>query len=260
MLKSKVIKELFKYLCSFLLGAMLVFLFAFKQGQVIEEYNSKSNKIIRLGDVSILVADSNIPDAYKDTIEEVFIFSKDNYPFFSLLKDFSGKIKYFSIADGRNHQLVMANFEDGRISKFALYGNEVHDNRRMPILTFSASEKKGVWDNVQYFPTVNAVYENGNISYYAIKGEMYYDIDFDGQFDVKSIFNEEDEMVIISQSIYIDEKWFEVNNSGSNGQTRIIGYYDAKKMEAATIFDNKKMYFDFEFGKGWKKRLNEKTD
>lgn len=260
MLKSKAIKELVRFFCSFLLGATLVFLFAFKQEQVVEEYDSKTNKIIRLGDVSISVDNSVIPDALKDTIEEGFIFIKDDYPFFSLLKDFSGKIKYFAIADGSNLQIALGYFEDGRISKIVIFGNKVHDNRKMPVFVLTASEKKGVWKNVRYIPTVKAIYENGKPSNYAIKGELYEDIDFDGQFDVKRIYNEEDEMVIISESIYIDEKWCEVSNSGSNGQTEIFGYCDINNMEAASTDGNKKVYFDFEFGKGWKKRMNEKKD
>ena len=116
----------------------------------------------------------------------------------------------------------------------------------------------GIWKKAFYMPNCKKIIKNGELISYAPNGELYEDIEFDGQFDAKCIMNEKNE--ILSESIYIDGKWLEVNNSGSNGQKRKIGYYDIASMEAFTLEGNEKVYFDFEFGKGWKKRSSENTN
>lgn len=63
-------------------------------------------------------------------------------------------------------------------------------------LTMSASEKPGRWEHVIY-----AGSDGGNFT----TGEMYVDINFDGHFDTKHIFDDTGKR--ISSSIYYNNIW-----------------------------------------------------
>jgi hypothetical protein len=243
-------KNPIKYLCGFILGIMFTLTFASEQ--TIEEIDSKSNKIIKFGDVKMLVTDANTAKEFDGTIEEILIIFTDDYPFISLMKDFSGKLNSISIFNGKNQPIVKSEFKEGRILNFGIYGNKVHDNRKMPVFFFEASDKPNVWHKIKYIPMVKGIVENGKLVDYAPKGEMYEDLDFDGQFDVKSMRNEDKK--VLSQHIYIDGTWLEVYKLDSEDKLRTVGYFDAAILEAMIFDGERKIYYDFEFGKGWKKR------
>jgi hypothetical protein len=250
MLGLKVSRHLLQLICSFLLGAMLVFTLAFDDKE--DEMDSGQLKGGVYGDIRVdIIDDLDIPD-HPEFVEALMI-SKDNYPFIFLCKDSSGKIHSFMITDGEN-KLALCLFDEGKISEFGIYGNEVHDNKRMPVFAFNASDKPGVWHKVKYIPTVKAIVENGKVKSYATTGELYEDIDFDGQFDAKRIFNKESK--IVYGYIFVDGKWLKIDNRDSGEKLQKVGYYSVDRLEAVTFDGREKVYYDFEFGKGWKKRAN----
>jgi hypothetical protein len=253
-LKSKAIKELMKYLCSFLLGATLVFLFAFKQEQV----SSKSS--FEFGDMKFSVVDTKFTFNDVNVLEKPIKFdqalniSKGNSDFIQLFKDPSGKVFSFLIRDSGDI-FVMSHFDKDRISDFSVYGNKVHDNKRMPVFYIKASEKKSIWQSAMYTPSFKKIIKNGMHISYSLNGESYEDIDFNGQFDVKQIWNEKGE--IISDSIFLEGKWIELGNTYSDEKLRKKGYYSFTKSEAKTLSGKDVIYYDFEYGKGWKKRSDD---
>ena len=91
------------------------------------------------------------------------------------------------------------------------------------VLFLKSSDKPGVWRPATYAPTVAAVYdEKGTLVRWRAIGETYFDLDFNGQFDAKEIFN--DKSVVVSQSIFVKDQWRELGTliarSGSVALTR----------------------------------------
>ena len=232
---------------SFFLGAILAFTFAFQNKE--EKLDSKSKGSFEYGDVRMTIIDMN--QAEHPKYVDGLMISKDNYPFIFLFREPAGKINSFAISDGEN-KLAIGFFNKGRISEFGIYGNKIHDNQKMPVFTFDASDKPGVWHNVKYMPTVKAIMENGKVKSYAAVGEMYDDIDFDGRFDAKRVYNKESEIVF--EYIYIDGEWLVLDNRGSDEGIKRIGHYSEDRLDAVTYDGEEKVYYDFEIGKGWKKR------
>jgi len=250
MLKSVIKKNSVKMSFSFLMGAMLVLIFA---------SNENNNSVVDLdkikeisyADISIDIIDDvnylNNPD-----IVEALCIRKNDYPFIILYKNTSNKILNWVIANGKEDLIARSNFDKGRISDFGIYGNKVHDNKRMPVFYFMASDKSGVWQQADYMPTFKTVTENVKLISYKMKGEFYNDIDFDGQFDAKRIYNEESEIVF--EYIFVNGKWLVLDNRGSDEKIKKIGHYSVERLEAYTFDGKQKIYYDFESGKGWKKR------
>ena len=248
MLRSIVTNNSIRMIFSFLLGAILAFTFAFQDKE--EQLNSKSEGSFEYGDAQFTIVDDiNNPD--HPEIVDALVISKDDYPFIFLYKELSGRISYFAITDGRN-KLALSKFQNGRISEFTILGNKVHDDRRMPVFTFDASDKPGVWNNVMYMPSFKAIVENGKLISFTPNGEKYDDIDFDGQFDAKSFVVEG--FKYLSQSIYIDGKWKELGYTDSQGKFHQTGSYIVERFYAFNFEDGRKVEYDFEIGKGWKKR------
>ena len=237
-------------LFSFILGAILVFTFAFIDKNDVIDFNQ--TKSIAYGDIRFDVfKDVNHPD-YPEIVESLCISKKDK-PFIILYKDSSNTIIRWTIANGKEGLLALSNFDKGRISEFFVFGNKVHNNMRMPVFALNATNKPGVWRNASYIPNVKAVEDNGKIKSYVMKGEKYDDIDFDGQFDAKSLVDED--LNILSQSIYINGEWLEIQNTNTDGTLNKIGYYSAENLEAKALDGKHKVYYDFKVGEGWKKRL-----
>jgi len=235
--------------CSFLLGAMFVFTFAFQDKKDVMEFEKIKEMIY--ADISFdIIDDINHPD-HPEIIESLCI-SKDGYPFIILYKDSSNKIIRWAITDGKEGMIALSKFDEDRISEFVILGNKVHENLRMPVFSFKASGKAGVWNEVIYMPTARAIKENGKPKSYAAIGEVYDDIDFDGQFDAKRVLNKESE--IVYEYIFVDGKWLALDNRGSDERIKKIGHYSTDRLDAVTFDGKEKVYYDFEIGKGWKKR------
>jgi hypothetical protein len=256
MLNLKFIKDSIKFICGFLLGTVFVFMLAFKNPE--EQLYSKPS--FEFGDVKFAIEDFKLTVDDANVLEkpivvdEVLRISKDNYPFILLYKDPSGKICYFAICDGEN-ELALSRFKGGRISEFFVFGNKVHDNSRMQVFFIMASDKPGIWKKALYAPNCKKIIKNGKHISYAPNGELYYDIDFDGQFDAKCIMNEKKE--ILSESIYIGKQWIELFCTDSDEKLIKNGYFSLEKLEAMMSNGENIIYYDFEFGKGWRERSSE---
>ncbi|MGD2093814.1 MAG: hypothetical protein PVH77_02280 [Phycisphaerales bacterium] len=249
MLKSIVKKNSVKMSFSFLMGIMFVLTIAPKENKdIIDLAHTKEVTYADLK-INVVVDNPNNPD---DDIVEFLCIQKNDYPFIYLYKNSSNKIVHFVIADGKEEIIARSAFDKDRISQFLIYGNKVHDKRRMPVFAFRASNEPGVWQKVQYIPSSKTIIENGEISHYEPIGELYEDIDFDGQFDAKRVISEGYEVVF--EYIFINGNWLELDNKGSDEKIRKIGYYDIDKLGAVTSDGKQKTYYDFEIGKGWKKR------
>ena len=121
-----------------------------------------------------------------------------------------------------------------------------------PVLFLKSSDKPGVWRPATYAPTVAAVYdEKGTLVRWRAIGETYFDLDFNGQFDAKEIFN--DKSVVVSQSIFVKDQWREL---GTLDRKERIGGFDPETQTADTRErgSKKTTYFDFVGGKGWQER------
>ena len=89
------------------------------------------------------------------------------------------------------------------------------DNTEYPIFKMEFLNTPGKWDNASYAGR-NRV------------GDLFFDIDFDGHFDVKYVMD--DNGKIISANIFINDKWQRVNNCRAKDKTAILG-------ETKYIFD-----------------------
>jgi hypothetical protein len=89
------------------------------------------------------------------------------------------------------------------------------DNTKYPIFTMEFLNTPGKWGNANYAGR-NRV------------GDLFFDIDFDGHFDVK--YGMDDSGKIISANIFINDKWQRVNNCRAKDRTAILG-------ETKYIFD-----------------------
>ncbi|MCP4256385.1 MAG: hypothetical protein GY774_02530 [Planctomycetes bacterium] len=251
MLKSIVKKNSIKMSFSFLMGAMLALTIASKENKDIIDLAQIRDNEVTYADLNIdIVSDFNHPD-HPDIIEALCI-RKNDYPFIFMGKDSSNKIVSWGITDGKEGLIALSQFDKDRISQFSIYGNQVHDENRMPVFSFKASDKPGVWQKVQYMPLSKTIVENGKLSHYEPIGELYNDLDFDGQFDAKRVLNEESEIVFFY--IFINGKWLLLDNKGLKEKRTKIGYYNPDKLEAVTFDGKYKINYEFEIGKGWKMR------
>ena len=147
MLKSIVKSNSVKMLFSFLMGAMLVPTFASRENKEIVDL--EKTKVITYADISIdILSDFTHPD-HPDIVGALCV-RKNDYPFIYMYKDPSNKIIEWSIVDGKEGLIALSQFDKDRISQFLIYGNKVHENTRMPVFSFRASDKPGVWQKVQY--------------------------------------------------------------------------------------------------------------
>jgi hypothetical protein len=267
MLNSTATSNLFRYICGFLLGAMLVFTLAFDDDdkQDVDVVDLENIKSAVYGDLRFdVIEDPNYMDFPElPELKEGLLIRKNESPFIMLYKDSSiNKIKRWGVMNGFEEVVLTSEFDKGKILKIAVYGNKVYDNQRMPVFMLKASDKPGVWRHAIYIALSKAIMENGKLKSFLPNGEMYVDIDFDGQFDAKSdLTTVSNDMYYLAQSIYIDGKWKELGRRDSNGEWQKIGGYDVESLEEADeIVGGKKIYYDFEIGKGWKRRSDAKIN
>ena len=140
----------------------------------------------KFGDIRILAFTPDDVEVDED-IGEVLMMTKNNAPFFYAHTDKSGRVTNIAIVAERD------------IIRF----------------TMTASDKLGKWKNAMY-----ACDKHGD---YTV-GEKYIDINFDGQFDTKHVFDDTGEKV--SSYIYTDGVWKQIDRgdltSAVSGQTMYI--------------------------------------
>ena len=184
------------------------------------------------------------------------VFLTGDYPFMVIGKDNSNNINC-GIMDGLESKVVKAELANGYLSKLVVYSNNCSGG-----LIMNKSETNGNWRNCRYFKKD----KEGNASF---EGEFYEDIDFDGQFDVKSKWLKCEKKVLVNY-IYVNDDWEEVNVVDTdnleakslfvNGKFQKITK-DPELVERLTALPRsvkEKVIYDFEFGKGWKRREEKK--
>ena len=184
--------------------------------------------------------------------KDAMVICKGDVAIFTLLRNDANEVDRFGLTHGENNVLAFGNLAKSGISEFVVYGNKVHDSPRAPVLFVKSSDKPGVWRPAMYAPTVAAVYdEKGTLVRWRVIGEAYFDLDFDGQFDAKLIWN--DKSVVVSGSIFIKGQWRELGTT--DGRER-IGAFDPETQTADTRErgSKKTTHFDFVWGKGWQER------
>ncbi len=180
---------------------------------------------------------------------------KGDIPIIFIYMNDSNEIDRFGISNGKQGILAVGWLTKSGISKFAVYGNEVHGGRRTPVLSMVASDKPGVWHKARYAPAFTPVYDDGKLTRYRAVGELYEDLDFDGQLDAKQIWN--DRSVVVSESIFIKGEWRELGRVDSKGRfNKRVGAYDPNDLSAYTedVDGGNRTHFDFVPGKGWRER------
>jgi hypothetical protein len=190
----------------------------------------------------------------QDDIHGAIAIYKGDIPLIYLYRNDSNEVHGFGITNGKNGILAVGQLSKSGISNFLLYGNEVHDAQRTVVLVMEASDKPGVWRHVSYGLSVPEYNEN-RVPRHRFVGDVYEDLDCDGRFDAKEVFN--DKSVVVSESIFINGEWRELGRLDSNGQfTKRRGSFDEKDLTAFTqeVGSGKKTYFDFVWGKGWQER------
>ena len=128
------------------------------------------------GDIKIWcteIDDVTVSDGHD--VSNMMYMAKDNISFLAVDMDKEGKVRSLSLLD-----------EQGDI-----------------LFTVEASPEPGKWEK--------AIYAGSNGTDHTT-GEMYMDINFDGHFDAKHIFDDTGEKV--AGYIYIDKKWVEVGERG----------------------------------------------
>lgn len=206
----------------------------------------------RFGDLRIVTTALDGNEA-----KESMIILKGDIPIIHFYRNDSNQVDRFALTNGAHGTVALARLIASGISEFVLHGNEVHDGLRMPVFTMDASDEPGVWHKVMYTPSVVGVYDKDKLVSYRVVGEVYYDIDFDGQFDTKSVYDRESN--VVSESIFIEGKWVELAHRDADGQRRRLGRCETEDLRAYTIEGEKKVYFDFVWGKGWHERSQAKT-
>jgi hypothetical protein len=194
--------------------------------------------------------------ARNDSKKAMTIYKGDT-PIILIFTNDSNEVDRFAITNGTRGLLALGRLGESRISQFAVYGNEVHGGRRMPVLTMVPSDKPGVWHKVRYAPASRPVYDEGKLTSYRAVGELYEDLDFDGQFDAKQIWD--DQSVVVSESIFVNGQWKELGRVDSKERpNQRVGAYDPNSLSAYTrdVGGGKQTDFDFVWGKGWQERGN----
>ncbi len=147
--------------------------------------------------------------------------------------------------DGQN-MFLDALFGEDRIAGFGFY------NSAGTIAMFTGGDASA-WSGIWHAKTVREYGSDGRWLRGRPVGEAYIDIDCDGQFDVKSIYNDKSE--ITSQWVFMEGRW------------QMLGVFDPpvywtkaslwNDQHATLLEDGKKHTLDFTPGLGWKRRQSE---
>lgn len=196
------------------------------------------------GDLRIAVAPTKL-----EGVNGAIAIYKGDRPIIYLYRNEANEIGGYGLTNGQDDILAVGQLSKGGVSNFVLYGNKVHDAQRTVVLVLQASDKPGIWRQVNYGLTV----PDGNRHRFV--GDVYVDLDVDGRFDGKQVFD--DKSAIVSESIFINREWRELGRLDSKGQfTKRKGSFKEKDLTAFTedMDSGKKTYFDFVPGQGWQER------
>jgi hypothetical protein len=193
------------------------------------------------GDIKIETADLNEPDKRR-----VMVLSKNQSPFLLIFENPSGLVEEFGVMNGRYGNVAHAQMNSQGISGFGVFGNSVNGRERMGVLFMKASTKTpGRWQSVKYAPTT----EPGKEGYYRVTGEVYDDIDFNGPFDAKRVYNSESELV--SMSLHLYGQWQEILRINADSLFLKVGKCYPDKGTAFSTQGEQRTHYRFQPGAGW---------
>ena len=200
----------------------------------------------QFADVTVRVVDDEETGA-------MLVVSKQERPFLYVYQNESGTAESFGICDGTDALIGLCEFSEGRIGNVGIFGNAVHAETRTPVFSFKASESPGVWKKATYSATRASIHEGEDTEVYIPSGEVYEDIDFDGQFDVR--MEMDGDFAVAYQAIYFQGDWQVIGESTGNPGAQVFGYYDPNSLEAVTRtrLSNSKTRYRFVRGRGWQR-------
>jgi hypothetical protein len=206
-----------------------------------DRFEDGTQKAITFGDVAVNTAALDHPDARR-----VMSISRNGIPFLMLYENHSGETDRFAIVNGRHGVLALGELAVEGIAAFAVHGNSIEGRPETPVLLLEASQAPGQWDTVTYAATK----PRQGTDYYPMRGETYDDIDFDGQFDAKRVYNKKHE--IVSMSIYLDGACKEICRVNDAGLFLKVGKYYPKQCDAFYTEGELRTHYRFQRGVGWK--------
>jgi hypothetical protein len=169
-----------------------------------------------------------------DDQNDYLAICKGDYHFLTLATLSSETVKYAMINNGSSERsLFCAIFEENALSQFGLLGNN-----NKTVSTCEPMGESGLWHRFSYCKK-----DDGRF-----KGEMYLDIDFDGQMDLKRFFD--DDGKITSTSIYKDQQWHKTSHYK----------YDSSNAPFKVEVEIEEIPYIFEYDKGWLKQNVDKID
>ncbi len=173
-------------------------------------------------------------------LKESMVIYKGDIPLIYLFRNDANEVSGFGITCGNDGMPGWAQLAKSGISDFVVYGNKIHAESRTAVLVLTASDKPGVRRHLGYGLSVPKYDDNKvpghRIPSYRIVGDVYRDLDFDGRFDAKEVFN--DKSVVVSESIFVNGEWRELGRLDSNSQfierLKRVGSFDDKNLTAFT--------------------------
>jgi hypothetical protein len=198
------------------------------------------DQIRAFGDLDVELMDPESPETRK-----VMLILRKGAPFLLISENQSGEIDGFEVLNGKHGEIARGTVDSNGISLFGVFGNSLNGQERTPLLVFGASKTPGQWRDVTY----GARKPPKGKDYYPLVGETYEDLDFDGQFDAKRVYNSKSEMV--AQAIYLDGLWKEILRVNDDGVFLKIGKYYSDSGTAFFVEGEQRTHYRFVSGVGW---------
>lgn len=200
-----------------------------------------TSQVAMLADLRIESRDIQHADARR-----FFALLKNGKPLLLLYENHSGEVDKFSITNCSNEIVAVGELDDEHISTFAVYGNPVGKKKRTPVLLLNGWDTSGCWECATY----TATQPRGDKDYFPIVGDMYQDIDVDGQFDAKRVYNARSK--VVSESIFLEGSWKEICRVNEDGLFLKIGQLRSEDRKAFLTQGEQRTHYVFHPGVGWR--------
>jgi hypothetical protein len=175
----------------------------------------------------------------------------------SALGVIQGEVPFlFIYLNGDGEVISYAGGAPGHKAVHALVGREglaslmVYGSGGTPVIFADPSEEGPGWNSIRYVETTRESGEDGRLVRYRPVGEMYVDLDGDGQFDFKDVYD--DQSARLSQWILIRSNWECLGVFDPPRDWREPGYCSTSERTAIQVRDGKERQLRFEPGLGWR--------
>ncbi len=184
MKKRKILLTIIILFIGIVIGFILLLFFGAIMSYI--DPGTELNKPKKFGDVKIWTVEvASIENRETYDLSKTMVMTKDNFPFAEVAMDKAGKVKAFTLLG-----------KPGEI-----------------LFTMTASTEPGKWEY--------AIYAGGD-DYPT--GEGFTDINVDGHFDVKTIYDDTGKR--LSREIYVDRTWKQIDhwdpNQAKSGETTYV--------------------------------------